>query len=281
MRAVTDDPFPASYSDKVRQVGAINRKNKLLTDALARLLDGPAALRSALIRKLIMEEFTLEGVLRDEEQLEAFCRKAAVGVWHASCTCRMGDADDPMAVTDPAGRVRGVEGLRVVDASIFPGGALREHELPDADDGGEVRAGDPGRRRERICPTTPSPRSRSISAAVVSGLASTSALCAPTAASCAAAPCAGALDLEAGSSPSSLLAGERHQRLDRARLGVARDVVQRGDQAEGDAGLLHHRQPVGEIALGESVVQHARRVPARWPAGRGFRRSADHRQAPA
>ena len=46
-------------------------------------------------------------------------RKAAVGVWHASCTCRMGDADDPMAVTDVTGRVRGVEGLRVVDASIF------------------------------------------------------------------------------------------------------------------------------------------------------------------
>jgi 5-(hydroxymethyl)furfural/furfural oxidase len=47
-------------------------------------------------------------------------RKAAVGVWHASCTCRMGADTDPMTVTDPAGRVRGVEGLRVVDASVFP-----------------------------------------------------------------------------------------------------------------------------------------------------------------
>jgi 5-(hydroxymethyl)furfural/furfural oxidase len=53
-------------------------------------------------------------------KLEAFVRKAAVGVWHASCTCRMGAPDDPMAVVDPAGRVRGVEGLRVVDASVFP-----------------------------------------------------------------------------------------------------------------------------------------------------------------
>jgi 5-(hydroxymethyl)furfural/furfural oxidase len=58
--------------------------------------------------------------LYDEGQLEAFCRDTAVGVWHASCTCRMGDEDDPMAVTDPSGRVRGVDGLRVVDASIFP-----------------------------------------------------------------------------------------------------------------------------------------------------------------
>jgi len=120
MRAVTTDPFPASYSDKVRQVGLINRRNKWLTAAMARLLDGPAALRSFLIRKLIMEGFTLEGLLADADQLEAFCRKAAVGVWHASCTCRMGGEDDPMAVTDPAGRVRGVAGLRVVDASIFP-----------------------------------------------------------------------------------------------------------------------------------------------------------------
>ena len=47
-------------------------------------------------------------------------RKAEVGVRHASCSCRMGSDDDPMAVTDPSGRVRGVEGLRVVDASVFP-----------------------------------------------------------------------------------------------------------------------------------------------------------------
>ena len=120
MQAVTDNPFPASYSDKVRQVGLINTKNKLITDALAKLLDGPAGLRSYLMRKLIMEGFTLEGLLTDDDQLEAFCRKAAVGVWHASCTCRMGSDDDPMAVTDPAGRVRAVDGLRVVDASIFP-----------------------------------------------------------------------------------------------------------------------------------------------------------------
>ena len=33
MQAVTDNPFPASYSDKVRQVGLINTKNKLITDA--------------------------------------------------------------------------------------------------------------------------------------------------------------------------------------------------------------------------------------------------------
>lgn len=120
MQSVMSDPFPASYSDKVRQVGQINTKNKILTGIMARLLDGPGVLRRLLIEKLIMEGYTLEGVCNDEEEAEAFIRKAAVGVWHASCTCRMGSRDDPMAVTDAAGRVRGVGGLRVVDASIFP-----------------------------------------------------------------------------------------------------------------------------------------------------------------
>jgi 5-(hydroxymethyl)furfural/furfural oxidase len=120
MQAVTSDVFPASYSDKVRQVGIVNKKNKFMTDLMSKMLDGPAALRQMLIRKFIMEGFTLEQMMTDDDALEAFVRKAAVGVWHASCTCRMGSDDDPMAVTDITGRVRGVEGLRVVDASIFP-----------------------------------------------------------------------------------------------------------------------------------------------------------------
>jgi 5-(hydroxymethyl)furfural/furfural oxidase len=120
MQAVTSDVFPASYSDKVRQVGVVNKKNKFMTNLMSKMLDGPAALRQMLIRKFIMEGFTLEQMMTDDDALEAFVRKAAVGVWHASCTCRMGSDDDPMAVTDITGRVRGVEGLRVVDASIFP-----------------------------------------------------------------------------------------------------------------------------------------------------------------
>ena len=120
LESVTTDPFPASYSDKVRQVGLLSRKNKLLTDGFAKMLDGPAALRKYLLKNYVMEGVSIHDMLTDDEKLEAFVRKAAVGVWHASCTCRMGAADDPMAVTDNAGRVRGVAGLRVTDASIFP-----------------------------------------------------------------------------------------------------------------------------------------------------------------
>jgi 5-(hydroxymethyl)furfural/furfural oxidase len=120
MQAATSDPFPASYTDRVRKIGVVNAKNKILTSIAGTLLDGPAPLRSYLIRNLITEAGAIEDVMADDEALEAFVRKATIGVWHASCSCRMGADGDPMAVTDAEGRVRGVAGLRVVDASIFP-----------------------------------------------------------------------------------------------------------------------------------------------------------------
>ena len=54
----------------------------------------------------------------DEAGLEAFVRGRAESVYHPVGTCRMGD--DAGAVVDPALRVHGVEGLRVVDASVMP-----------------------------------------------------------------------------------------------------------------------------------------------------------------
>ncbi len=120
LKAVTDVPFPASYSDRVRKIGVVNTKNKVITAIAAAMMDGPAALRRYMIDTFIVEGFTFEDVMNDDEALEAFVRKAAIGVWHASCSCRMGRADDPMTVVDTQGRVKGVQGLRVVDASIFP-----------------------------------------------------------------------------------------------------------------------------------------------------------------
>ena len=120
LKAVTDKPFPASYSDRVRKIGVVNAKNRVLTAIAAALMDGPAALRHYMIDTFVVEGFTFDQVMSDDEALEAFVRKAAIGVWHASCSCRMGRPDDPMAVVDTQGRVKGVQGLRVVDASIFP-----------------------------------------------------------------------------------------------------------------------------------------------------------------
>ena len=48
------------------------------------------------------------------------CARTRESAYHPSCTCKMGAADDPLAVLDPDCRVRGIEALRVVDSSIFP-----------------------------------------------------------------------------------------------------------------------------------------------------------------
>jgi choline dehydrogenase len=55
---------------------------------------------------------------QSEEQLKAFIRREAWG-HHASCTCPIGADNDPNAVLDGNFKVRGVSGLRVVDASAF------------------------------------------------------------------------------------------------------------------------------------------------------------------
>lgn len=120
LAAVALDPFGAVYGERFRQVSTVTRTNRMVTDVFARLLDGPASVRRLLMDKFVLEAPALENLMNDDEALEDFVRTAAIGVWHASCTCRMGASDDPMAVTDTEGRVRGVEGLRVVDASIFP-----------------------------------------------------------------------------------------------------------------------------------------------------------------
>ncbi|WP_375282252.1 choline dehydrogenase [Pseudooctadecabacter sp.] len=52
--------------------------------------------------------------------LDDVIREHVESAYHPCGTCKMGRADDPLAVVDPLGRVIGVEGLRVADSSIFP-----------------------------------------------------------------------------------------------------------------------------------------------------------------
>ena len=120
LRQATSDPFPTNYTERVRTSGVVNTKNKLIADVIAGLLDGPAWLRRLLIERVIARGYRLDELIRDDEALEDFVHKTAIGVRHATCTCRMGAEDDPMGVTDTQGRVRNVAGLRVVDASLFP-----------------------------------------------------------------------------------------------------------------------------------------------------------------
>jgi choline dehydrogenase len=58
--------------------------------------------------------------VRSDAELDAFIRAHAESAYHPCGSCRMGRADDPLAVVDPETRVIGVDGLRVADSSIFP-----------------------------------------------------------------------------------------------------------------------------------------------------------------
>ena len=56
--------------------------------------------------------------VQTDEQIDAFVRNAVESAYHPSCSCKMGE--DEMAVVDSQTKVHGLEGLRVVDSSIFP-----------------------------------------------------------------------------------------------------------------------------------------------------------------
>ncbi|MCW2513597.1 MAG: choline oxidase [Mycobacterium sp.] len=77
------------------------------------------AQQPAMAKWLVREVFPGPGVTSDEE-LSAALRATHQTVYHVSGTCRMGAEDDPMAVCDTHLRVRGLTGLRVVDASVLP-----------------------------------------------------------------------------------------------------------------------------------------------------------------
>ena len=57
---------------------------------------------------------------QSDEELDRFITEHAESAYHPCGTCKMGAADDPMAVVDPDCKVIGVEGLRLADSSIFP-----------------------------------------------------------------------------------------------------------------------------------------------------------------
>ncbi|MFB9885092.1 choline dehydrogenase [Balneatrix alpica] len=66
------------------------------------------------------EEIQPGKAVQSDEEIDAWVRANVESAYHPSCSCKMGAEDDPMAVVDPACRVRGIEALRVVDSSIFP-----------------------------------------------------------------------------------------------------------------------------------------------------------------
>jgi len=114
-------PSPSSYSGWAKRLGQRGIANYLMTAPIAALLDLIPALQPAFVKTFIGGSKGLGDLIGDRQALEDFIRAGVFGQWHPCGTCRMGPANDRYAVTSPGdGRVHGVDGLRVVDASLMP-----------------------------------------------------------------------------------------------------------------------------------------------------------------
>jgi choline dehydrogenase len=79
---------------------------------LRRILQAPA------LKSYVVEEVDPGIRVATDEELLNYCRARGSTIYHPTSTCRMGS--DPLAVVDQRLRLRGIEGLRVVDASVMP-----------------------------------------------------------------------------------------------------------------------------------------------------------------
>jgi choline dehydrogenase len=79
---------------------------------LRKILQAPA------LKPYVTEEVDPGPKVSSDEELLNYCRQRGSTIYHPTSTCRMGN--DPLAVVDQRLRVRGIDGLRVVDGSIMP-----------------------------------------------------------------------------------------------------------------------------------------------------------------
>ncbi|MCB1497809.1 MAG: GMC family oxidoreductase N-terminal domain-containing protein [Bauldia sp.] len=112
--------YPVELSERARGYTYPTRRNAIITDLLSRMLDIGAGVRKLALPKMMEGVPSAHRLAADRQELEAYLKEKVGGVWHPSGTCRMGAPGDRMAVTGKDGRVRGIAGLRVCDASIMP-----------------------------------------------------------------------------------------------------------------------------------------------------------------
>ena len=120
VRRLCTTVFPVRFTDRIRQLNRLNRVNAIKAMVVAGALDAVPALADVVFGRLTGQRIDLGALAADDAQLSDYVRNNVAGTFHVSCTCRMGRPDDPDAVVDTTGRVRGIGGLRVVDASIMP-----------------------------------------------------------------------------------------------------------------------------------------------------------------
>ena len=80
----------------------------------------PFILKAKPLSQRITHEMLPGAAVTGDAELAAHCRRTVKTNWHPVGTARMGPDGDPMAVLDARCRVRGIEGLLVIDASAMP-----------------------------------------------------------------------------------------------------------------------------------------------------------------
>jgi len=120
VRAMTRLTFPVKFNDRLRRLNRITPANKIKSAAIAALIDAVPSLAEPIFATLADRRVDLAQLAVDDEALADHIRDNVAGTFHPVGTCRMGAAEDRDAVTDPAGRVHGIAGLRIIDASIMP-----------------------------------------------------------------------------------------------------------------------------------------------------------------
>ena len=120
VRAMTGVTFPVKFTDRLRRLNRITPANKVQSAVIAALIDLVPPLAGPIFSTLADRRVDLATLVADDDALAAHIRENVAGTFHPVGTCRMGGANDRDAVVDPEGRVRGIAGLRVIDASIMP-----------------------------------------------------------------------------------------------------------------------------------------------------------------
>jgi 5-(hydroxymethyl)furfural/furfural oxidase len=113
-------PFPVRFGDRLRKLNQMSTLNRVKTTLIARAFDIAPAVADLVLTGLGGDRVSLYDLAADPARLEAHIRNNIASVFHAAGTCRMGTSDDPHAVVNAQAQVHGVDGLRVVDASIMP-----------------------------------------------------------------------------------------------------------------------------------------------------------------
>ncbi len=115
IRIKSNDPFAAPEMQPNYLSTELDRRT-----TVAGVLAARAIAQSSAMRPFVKREVKPGSAQTDFDSLLEFCRNNGATIFHPSGTCKMGRKDDPMAVLDERLRVRGIDGLRVIDGSSMP-----------------------------------------------------------------------------------------------------------------------------------------------------------------